>query len=166
MVVFLTMVMFRRHPLHPAACNTPLLRLPRLFRHLCILLFHLAEGWCHHNHNHAGHRFQGFKVNRSRSAGETLRPLHTRPGVAAQDALGPRPTHGVHAFDSGSHLDEDSEVKDLVLFSSKSPHNHLQRYALFHGLGLALDLLLLLVVGLCTLHFLDFDLPTAFFARF
>ena len=55
---------------------------------------------------------------------------------------------------------------NLVLFSSKSHHNHLQRYALFHGLGLALDLLLLLVVGLCTLHFLDFDLPTAFFARF
>ena len=55
---------------------------------------------------------------------------------------------------------------NLVLFSSKSHHIHLQRYALFHGLGLALDLLLLLVVGLCTLHFLDFDLPTAFFARF
>merc|ERR1719422_891491 len=65
----------RRHPLHPAACNPPLLRLPRLFRHLRILLLHLAEG-------------------------ATLRPLHTRPGVAAQDALGPRPTHGVHAFDS------------------------------------------------------------------
>ena len=60
---------------------------------------------------------------------------------------------------------EDNKM-NMVNYSSQSHHNHLQRYALFHGLGLALDLLLLLVVGLCTLHFLDFDLPTAFFARF
>ena len=60
---------------------------------------------------------------------------------------------------------EDNKM-NMVNYSSQSHHNHLQRYALFHGLGLALDLFLLLVVGLCTLHFLDFDLPTTFFARF
>jgi len=53
----------------------------------------------------------------------------------------------------------------LVLDQLRASTLLTQRYALFHGLGLALDLLLLLVVGLCTLHFLDFDLPTAFFAR-
>ena len=38
------------------------------------------------------------------------------------------------------------------------------RYSLYHGLGLAVDGLSLLMAGLSTLHYFDFSLPTAYFA--
>lgn len=53
----------------------------------------------------------------------------------------------------------------LVLDQLRTSTQLSERYALFHGLGLFLDLLLLLATSLYTLHFLDFSLPTAYFSR-
>ena len=52
----------------------------------------------------------------------------------------------------------------LTLSQLKSGTLLTTRYSLYHGLGLALDTITLLMVGLYTLHYGDVSLPTAYFA--
>ena len=52
----------------------------------------------------------------------------------------------------------------LTLSQLKSGTLLTTRYSLYHGLGLALDTITLLMVGLYTLHYGDVSLPSAYFA--
>lgn len=51
----------------------------------------------------------------------------------------------------------------LVLDQLRGSSLLTQRYAIFHGLGLVLDVTSLLLISLYSLHFLDIYLPTSFF---
>jgi len=63
-------------------------------------------------------------------------------------------------------LTKDVEWKrkmHLILDQLKSSSTLTKNYALYHGLGLAIDGLSFLLVSLYTLHFFDFSLPTSYF---
>ena len=52
----------------------------------------------------------------------------------------------------------------LILSQLKSGTTLTSRYSLYHGLGLGLDSLTLILTSLYTLHYFDFSIPTSYFA--
>jgi len=52
----------------------------------------------------------------------------------------------------------------LILDQLKSGATLTKNYSIYHGIGLVIDSLSLLLVSLYTLHFFDFSLPTSYFA--